>query len=106
MTPRARRSRRAGGERARGGLAGKLREFKGGAFTIARKANVKIVPVTLTGNDVVFPANALMPICPGKNLMKMVVHPPIDPAGKTDEELLLATQEVIRSALPSDKQQA
>ena len=32
-------------------LDGKLRDFKGGAFTIARKSGVKIVPVTLVGND-------------------------------------------------------
>lgn len=40
---------------------GKLREFKGGAFTIARKTGVKIVPVTLLGNDKVFPSNAVSP---------------------------------------------
>mmetsp|Transcript_38912 Transcript_38912/g.92077 ORF Transcript_38912/g.92077 Transcript_38912/m.92077 type:complete len:346 (-) Transcript_38912:171-1208(-) len=84
-------------------LDGKLREFKGGAFTIARKANVKIVPVTLMGNDVVFPANALMPICPGGNFMRLVVHPAIDPTGKTDDELMVLTREAIRSALPADK---
>jgi hypothetical protein len=29
----------------------------------------------------VFPSNALMPIIPGRGVMKMIVHPPIDPAG-------------------------
>jgi len=29
----------------------------------------------------VFPANALMPIIPGGGVMRMIVHPPIDPAG-------------------------
>jgi 1-acyl-sn-glycerol-3-phosphate acyltransferase len=44
-------------------VAGKLRQFKGGAFTIARKTGVKIVPVTLLGNDRVFPPNA---VCTGR----------------------------------------
>jgi len=84
-------------------LDGKLREFKGGAFTIARKSGVKIVPVTLIGNDLVFPANALMPLCPGRGIMKMVVHPAIDPEGKTDEELMEETRVAIASALPAEK---
>ena len=102
-------------------LPGKLRQFKGGAFTIARKSGVKIVPVTLIGNDVVFPANALMPLCPGRGIMKMVrgsarclpscclqgpwqvVHPAINPEGKTDEELMEETRVAIASALPAEK---
>ncbi|KAJ1486646.1 1-acyl-sn-glycerol-3-phosphate acyltransferase, partial [Baffinella frigidus] len=75
-----------------------------GATPLARCVNsVKIVPVTLMGNDVVFPANALMPICPGGNFMRLVVHPAIDPTGKTDDELMVLTREAIRSALPADK---
>jgi 1-acyl-sn-glycerol-3-phosphate acyltransferase len=44
-------------------LDGKLRPFKGGAFTIARKTGAKIVPVTLLGNNLVFPSNAVSNIC-------------------------------------------
>jgi len=87
-------------------LDGKLRDFKGGAFTIARKSGVRIVPVTLIGNDKVFPSNALMPIIPGGGVMKMFVHPPIDPAGKTDDELSALTKAAIQSALPEDKKSA
>jgi hypothetical protein len=32
--------------------------------------------------------------------MKMVVHPSIDPQGKSDEELLELTRQAISSALP------
>jgi len=84
-------------------LDGKLRDFKGGAFTIARKSGCKIVPVTILGNDEVFPSNAVMPIKPGNGVMKMVVHPAIDPAGKNDEELSTATRAAIASALPETK---
>jgi len=84
-------------------LDGKLRDFKGGAFTIARKSGCRIVPVTLIGNDRVFPSNALMPITPGRGIMKMVVHPPISVEGKTDDELSALTKTAIASALPEEK---
>jgi len=85
-------------------LDGKLREFKGGAFTIARKTGAKIVPVTLLGNDKVFPSNALMPIRPGKGLMELIVHPAIETEGKEDAELMELTRKAIASALPAEKQ--
>jgi len=84
-------------------LDGKLRDFKGGAFTIARKSGCRIVPVTLIGNDKVFPSNALMPIIPGGGVMKMIIHPPIDPEGKNDNELSELTKAAIASGLPQDK---
>jgi hypothetical protein len=36
-------------------------------------------------------------------LVLQVVHPPIDPEGKTDDELMEATRLAIASALPKDK---
>jgi hypothetical protein len=36
----------------------------------------------------------LMPIRPGRGVMELVVHPPIDPEGKEDEELMELTYKV------------
>lgn len=81
-------------------LDGKLKPFKGGAFTIARKTGSKIVPVTLLGNDQVFPPDALMPVRPGRGLMQVIIHPAIDPEGKDDDELMELTRKAIASVMP------
>jgi len=80
---------------------GHLLPFKKGAFRLSTEQNLPILPVTLVGTRDVLPANTLR-LFPGA--IKMVIHPAIDPADKTFEELMDESRDVIASALPPELQ--
>lgn len=78
-------------------LDGRLKPFKTGAFRIAVDEGLPLLPITLSGTREVLPAKTLR-IFPGR--VRLVVHPPIDPAGKRLRPLMAQTRDVIASALP------
>ena len=67
------------GTRSKGGPA---REFKGGAFKIATRGQVPIVPVTIDGSYHLFEER--MRIHPGT--VYVTIHPPVETDGLTREE--------------------
>ncbi len=78
-------------------LDGRLRPFKKGAFRIAEQQQLPILPLTLLGTRDIMPSRSLF-ITPGR--AKIVVHPPIDPAGKDAMTLMRASRDAVASALP------
>lgn len=80
---------------------GHLLPFKKGAFRLAAEQNLPILPVTLVGTREILPATALR-LLPGS--IKMVIHPAIDPAGKSFDELLEESRVAITSAMPLELQ--
>lgn len=73
---------------------GKLDPFKPGAFRLAVRANVPIVPVTINGAYQVWPPKQTLPRLRGK--IVIYYHPPIPPAATNTEEALKArVQEVM-----------
>eukprot|EP00588_Corethron_pennatum_P012711 CAMPEP_0194267252 /NCGR_PEP_ID=MMETSP0169-20130528/1833_1 /TAXON_ID=218684 /ORGANISM="Corethron pennatum, Strain L29A3" /LENGTH=340 /DNA_ID=CAMNT_0039008065 /DNA_START=253 /DNA_END=1275 /DNA_ORIENTATION=- len=79
---------------------GRLSDFKGGIFSMAQRAGVPVVPVTIVHAHSVMPARALFPFQHGAGKLAVHFHSPIDPEGLTDEELSSKVREAITSALP------
>lgn len=71
---------------------GTIQPFKRGAFTIAVKAKKPILPITILGSHEIMPRDTLN-IRGGT--ITLVIDKPISPDGKTDEELLAETHQVI-----------
>lgn len=74
---------------------GKMAHFKKGAFTIAAKANVPVIPVSLIGTGKLMPNGKEGTLRPG--LVKVVIHPPIQ--GKDPDELCKLSRAVIAESL-------
>ena len=75
---------------------GRMGSFKKGAFAIAAKEKVAVVPITIDGAGPIMPNGREGEMWPGKVII--TIHPPI--RGGSDQELCDATQEAIASALP------
>lgn len=91
----------AEGSRSR---SGKLQTFKKGAFQMAKKAGVRIVPVSLGNVHRWMPDSAVLPIGHMSHVY-VKIHPPIDvtPESKISE-LRRQTFDAVNSGLPSFQQ--
>jgi 1-acyl-sn-glycerol-3-phosphate acyltransferase len=81
---------------------GRLLPFKKGAFRTAIDSQIPLLPVTVVGTKDILPARSLA-LFPGR--ARLVIHPPIETAGKTVEDLdglMAEAREVINSALPGE----
>ncbi|GBG75762.1 hypothetical protein CBR_g21007 [Chara braunii] len=74
---------------------GKLGKFKKGAFTLAVKAKVPVIPITLIGTGELMPSGKENTLRRGT--VKMIVHPPI--VGDDALELCNQAREVISTTL-------
>jgi len=72
---------------------GRLMEFKKGIFSLATKANVPIVPITLSNTHAVMPGYALFPVQSGKRKIHVHIGQAIDAEGKSEVEL----EELVRA---------
>ena len=68
-----------------------------GAFSIAARAKVPVVPVTLIGTGKLMPNGKENMVYNGS--VRMIVHPAVQP--KKADEMLLDTREAIASRLPA-----
>lgn len=82
------------GTRSKGGPLG---EFKAGAFRIAARAGVPIVPVTIDGSYKLMEANGVL-IRPAA--VKVTVHPPIETKGAS-REVIRTLPETVRDMIAS-----
>jgi len=79
---------------------GKLLDFKKGPFTMAARAGVRVVPVTIVGTHLFQPPGAFVPLAVPRGV-RVVIHPPIDaPPEKQEEAALQAAKAAVVSALP------
>lgn len=85
------------------GPQGRMQSFKMGAFKIATKAGVPIVPVSIAGTHIMMPKEVIMPQCAGRGITAIHVHPPIPSKGRTEKELADLSFDIINDAL-SDEQ--
>jgi len=82
---------------------GKLLPFKKGPFYLAVACGVPVVPMTIVGTHYAMP-KARFAIKPG--LVKVIFHPPIEPADFGDRECLMEkVRAVIESGLPEEHRQ-
>jgi 1-acyl-sn-glycerol-3-phosphate acyltransferase len=79
---------------------GRLNQFKKGPFTMASRAGVRIVPVTIIGTHIYQPPDAFTPYASPRGV-RIVIHPPIDsPAKNGTEAAALKAKAAVESALP------
>jgi 1-acyl-sn-glycerol-3-phosphate acyltransferase len=74
-----------------------LGPFKPGAFIIAADTGATILPVTISGARKLFPPKGIPSL--GFGTPVLTIHPPIQAAGRSVEELSAETRKVIASAL-------
>ncbi|XP_047945489.1 1-acyl-sn-glycerol-3-phosphate acyltransferase BAT2, chloroplastic-like isoform X5 [Salvia hispanica] len=74
---------------------GKLGTFKKGAFTIAAKTGVPVVPITLIGTGKIMPPGMEREVNPGS--VKVIVHPYI--VGNNPDELCKKARNIIAQEL-------
>ncbi len=79
-----------------------LLEFKNGPFKLAIDKQVPIVPITFLDNWHLFNYDKEMQCAPGT--ARVIVHPPIETAGMTDEQVELLKNEVF-AIIDSDLKQ-
>jgi len=83
---------------------GRISTFKKGPFTMAAKAGVRVVPVSIVGTHIFHPPSALMPIAPPRGV-KIVIHPLLDaPVPKKEADSLEQCKAAVASGLPSEMQ--
>ena len=79
---------------------GRIAEFKKGPFTMASRAGVRIVPVSIIGTHLFQPPGAFVPFAVPRGV-RIVCHSPLDPPiEKKEDEALVACKTAITSALP------
>ncbi|CAM9970114.1 unnamed protein product [Ascophyllum nodosum] len=77
---------------------GRLGEFKRGPFTMAQKAGVRIVPVTITGVMKAMPPFALAPLAKPRDV-RLVIHKPIATEGRPMKDLIAEARRAVGDAL-------
>jgi len=79
---------------------GRIADFKKGPFTMASRAGVRVVPITIIGTHIFQPPGAFVPFAVPRGV-RIVCHPPLDaPKEKKEDESLQACKKAIISALP------
>jgi len=82
---------------------GRLMPFKGGIFSMAVKAKVPIVPLSLANTHAVMPGSGFVPVQNGKGKLRVFVHDAISVEGKGEEEIAREVREALLSELPYDQ---
>jgi len=78
---------------------GKMHGFKKGAFSVAAKAKVPVIPITLKGAGSLMPNKKEYLLYPGK--VEVVIHPRVLP--KDADTMMVEAFEKIAGALPPEK---
>jgi 1-acyl-sn-glycerol-3-phosphate acyltransferase len=79
---------------------GRLMDFKKGLFSMAVKANVPIIPITISHTHAVMPSYSLFPIQNGINKIHLHINEPISSTGRTEAELEQLVRNVFLNTLP------
>jgi 1-acyl-sn-glycerol-3-phosphate acyltransferase len=79
---------------------GRLMDFKKGIFSMAVKANVPIIPITICHTHAVMPSYSILPIQSGRNKLHIHINEPISSTGRTEAELEQIVRTVFLTTLP------
>lgn len=82
---------------------GRLLPFKAGAYKMAIKAGSPIIPLSIVGSGKAHPSDYIFPRYPSKGICKVIIHEPIETAGRSEEELSDLVRSAIISGLPEDQ---
>ncbi|KAL3780228.1 hypothetical protein HJC23_013520 [Cyclotella cryptica] len=83
---------------------GRLMAFKPGLFSMAVKAKVPIVPLSIANTHAVMPSLGLLSVQSGRGKLRVYVHDPIEVDGKSEEEISSEVRKALLSELPRDQQ--
>jgi 1-acyl-sn-glycerol-3-phosphate acyltransferase len=79
---------------------GRLIPFKKGLFSLAVKAQVPIVPITLSNTHAIMPTYSFFPVQPGAGKIHVHIGTAIDPQGRTEAELEALVRHEFLAHLP------
>lgn len=82
---------------------GRLDSFKGGIFSMAVRAGVPIVPISISNTHAIYPSNALVPVQSGRGKLHVHVHAAISVEGKTEDELAGLVKVALLSKMPLEQ---
>lgn len=82
---------------------GRLMDFKGGIFSMAVKAGVPIVPISISNTHAIMPGTALFPVQRGKGKLHVHVHSPISVDNKSEAELAELVKVMLLSKMPLEQ---
>ena len=82
---------------------GRLMKFKDGAFKMAHKAGVPVIPMAIVGAQKCHPPHWMFPYRPTGKVTKVVVGEPIESEGITESELSAKVRESMIRNLPEDQ---
>lgn len=78
---------------------GVLGQFKAGPFKMAASAGVPVVPISIVNTQYAMPVSSLLPIRRMSGV-RIVLHPPIDTAGRDSAEVCAQARAAVNSGLP------
>lgn len=79
---------------------GRVMDFKKGPFTMAGRAQVRIVPISIIGTHIFQPPGAFLPYAVPRGV-KIIIHPTLPaPAEKKEAESMKEAKALVESALP------
>lgn len=82
---------------------GRLMKFKEGAFKMAHKAKVPVVPLAIVGAQKSHPVHWMFPPKPTRKVTSVIVGEPIESEGLTEAELSAKVRETLIANLPEDQ---
>ena len=82
---------------------GRLMDFKKGIFSLATKAKVPIVPITLSNTHAVMPGYSYFPVQSGKGKIRVHVGRAIESEGRTEAELEELVRKEFLAHLPASQ---
>jgi len=85
---------------------GRLGPFKNGAFKMAHKAGASVIPLSIVNSHKVMPIGWMFAMKPSYGTAKVIVHEPVESAGRTEAELAEAVRTSLLSGLPDDQRPA
>jgi 1-acyl-sn-glycerol-3-phosphate acyltransferase len=82
---------------------GRLMEFKRGLFSLASKAQVPIIPITISNAAAIMPSYSYFPVQPGSGRLHVHIGDAISPEGKTEAELEALVRAEFLDKLPASQ---
>jgi 1-acyl-sn-glycerol-3-phosphate acyltransferase len=82
---------------------GRLTAFKNGAFKMAHKAGAPVIPISMVGAGRVMPVHWMFPYRPARGVCSVVIHEPVESAGRTEMELAVAVRQAMIDGLPPEQ---
>lgn len=83
---------------------GRLNKFKEGAFKMAHKAGVPVIPLAIVGAQKSHPVHWMFPPKRTRNIASVIVGEPVESQGITESELSQKVRESLLAKLPEDQQ--